>query len=290
MFAVFMVLTIFSNLVNQIMPHFVTQRALYEVRERPSKTYSWQAFMLANITAEIPWNALMAVLIFICWYYPIGLYHNAEATDAVTSRSGLVFLFVLSFLLFTSTFTNLVIAGIDTAETAGNVAALMFMLCLVFCGYVVSIFHFGSFLTLSSSVLASPDDFPRFWIFMYRVSPLTYLVNGILTTSLANSPAVCSAVEISTIQPPSNMTCGEYLAPYIASVGDGVVSNPAATADCQFCSITSTNSFLAAIGVNFDNRWRDYGLLWVYIIFNIFGALFLYWLARVPKGSKVKKE
>lgn len=45
MFSIFMLFTIFGQLAQQIMPHFVTQRALYEVRERPSKTYSWKAFM-----------------------------------------------------------------------------------------------------------------------------------------------------------------------------------------------------------------------------------------------------
>lgn len=43
MFSIFLLFTIFGQLVQQIMPHFVTQRALYEVRERPSKTYSWKA-------------------------------------------------------------------------------------------------------------------------------------------------------------------------------------------------------------------------------------------------------
>ena len=44
MFAVFMLLTIFGNLVQQIMPLFVTQRDLYEARERQSRTYSWQEY------------------------------------------------------------------------------------------------------------------------------------------------------------------------------------------------------------------------------------------------------
>ena len=68
-----MLFLISGQLVQQIMPHFVTQRALYEARERPSKTYSWKAFMFANITVELPWNMLMGVIIFICFYYPIGL-------------------------------------------------------------------------------------------------------------------------------------------------------------------------------------------------------------------------
>jgi hypothetical protein len=30
--------------------------------------------------------------------------------------------------------------------------------------------------------------------------------------------------------------------------------------------------------------------MWVYVIFNIFAALFLYWLTRVPKVKKEKAE
>lgn len=58
MFGVFALLTIFMQLVEQTVPQFVTQRALYEVRERPSKTYSWKAFMVAQIVVEIPWNTV----------------------------------------------------------------------------------------------------------------------------------------------------------------------------------------------------------------------------------------
>ncbi|KAL1982431.1 hypothetical protein VTN96DRAFT_1336 [Rasamsonia emersonii] len=143
MFSVFMLMTIFGNLVQQIMPHFVTQRSLYEARERPSKAYSWQAFMMANILVELPWNTLMAVLMYFCYYYPIGLYRNAEPTHAVTERGGLMFLLIWSFMMFTSTFAHMVIAGIEVAETGGNLANLLFSLTLIFCGCV------GPILTLT---------------------------------------------------------------------------------------------------------------------------------------------
>jgi ATP-binding cassette, subfamily G (WHITE), member 2, PDR len=64
-------MTIFGNFVQQIIPNFVTQRALYESRERPAKVYSWQAFMYVNIIVEACWNTLMAGLMFCCWYYPM---------------------------------------------------------------------------------------------------------------------------------------------------------------------------------------------------------------------------
>ncbi|THU83339.1 putative ABC multidrug transporter [Dendrothele bispora CBS 962.96] len=269
MFSIFMLLTIFGNLVNQIMPHFVTQRSLYEVRERPSKAYSWQAFMLANICTELPWNAAMGAVIFFCFYYPIGLFRNAEPTGTVTERGGLMFLYLLWFLLFTSTFTHMIIAAIDTPETGGNLANMMFSLCLVFCG-----------------VLVGPTRLPGFWIFMYRVSPFTYMVDGMLSVGVANTAATCSDIEISVIDPPSGQTCFQYLEPYIQALQTGSVSNPNATSACQFCSLTDTNSFLAQVSASYDHRWRNFGLLWGYVVFNIFGALFLYWLARVPKGSK----
>jgi ATP-binding cassette, subfamily G (WHITE), member 2, PDR len=68
LFSIFMLFTIFGQLCQQLMPHFVTQRSLYEVRERPSKTYSWKAFMLSNILVELPWQTLMAVIMYFCWY------------------------------------------------------------------------------------------------------------------------------------------------------------------------------------------------------------------------------
>ena len=134
MFSIFMLMTIFGNLVQQIMPNFIIQRSIFEVRERPSKMYSWKVFMASNIIVELPWNTLVAVLMFFCWYYPVGLYQNAEPTDAVAERGALMFLYLLMFLLFTSTFSHMVVAGVENAETGGNIANLLFSLLLLFCG------------------------------------------------------------------------------------------------------------------------------------------------------------
>ena len=49
MFAVFIFLAIFGQIVQQIMPMFVSQRTMYEARERPSKAYSWKAFLFSTI-------------------------------------------------------------------------------------------------------------------------------------------------------------------------------------------------------------------------------------------------
>ena len=135
-FAIFMLLVIFAFLAYQTMPNFIKQRDLYEVRERPAKTYAWSAFMLANIIVDIPWNSLAAVLIYLPFYYIIGMYHNAEETHAVNERSGLMFLLVWSFMMHCGTFTIMVVASVATAEVGATLALLLFSMCLIFCGYV----------------------------------------------------------------------------------------------------------------------------------------------------------
>jgi len=183
-----------------------------------------------------------------------------------------MFLFIWVFLLFASTFTHMMIAGIETAETAGNIANLLFSLTLIFCG-----------------VLAGPKTLPGFWIFMYRVSPFTYLVSGILSTGLANTNVQCADIEYLHFQPRSGQTCGEYMANYINAQG-GYLENTSATSDCSFCTASSTNVYLEQLSSTYADRWRNFGIMWVFIIFNVFGAITLYWLARVPKKPKVEKN
>ncbi|KAI5303049.1 hypothetical protein KEM56_000091, partial [Ascosphaera pollenicola] len=270
MFSIFMLLTVFNNLVQQSMPNFCTQRALYEVRERPSKTYSWQAFMLANIIVELPWNALMAVFMFFCWYYPVGLYENAIPNDQLHERGALMFLYILAFMLFTSTFSHMIISGIEVAETGGNIATLLFSLCLIFCG-----------------VLVTKDQLPGFWVFMYRVSPFTYLISGMLSTGLAGTTVQCEDYEFVKLHPPSNMTCGDYMNKFIEVAG-GYFKDENAVGTCEFCSMSKTDTFLASVGSSYDDAWRNFGLMWAYIVFNIAAAVFIYWLVRMPKGSRSK--
>ncbi|KAH8649041.1 ABC-2 type transporter-domain-containing protein [Xylariales sp. PMI_506] len=272
MFAIFQLLTVFGQMVQQTMPHFVIQRDLYEVRERPSKAYSWKVFMLSQIIVELPWNTLMALLMFVCWYYPVGLEANTIAAGQTAERGALMFLLLWVFMLFTSTFTDMVISAFETAEAGGNMANLLFMLCLIFCG-----------------VLANPDTLPRFWIFMYRLSPFTYLISAMLSVAVANTEVQCASNEFVTFQPADGKTCGEYMAAYIALEG-GYLEDKNATSDCSFCTISDTNVFLAGVQSEYGDRWRNFGILFAYIIFNIFAALFLYWLTRVPKKAKKTEE
>ncbi len=272
MFALFMMTTVFGNMVQQIIPTFVTMRSLYEVRERPSKTYSWQSFLLSNIMIEIFWQTMMSVAAFFVFYYPIGLQTNAGHTGKTGERGILFYLLMWTFYVFSSTFANMIISGMEDADTSANIANLMFSLCLLFCG-----------------VMSTKDAMPGFWIFMYRVSPFTYLISALLSTAVANAPLHCASKEFITVQPAkSGQTCSEYFAAYMNATG-GYLQDGSATSDCKYCTMSTTNQFLATIDIKYGDRWRNFGLMIVYIIFNICAAFGLYWFFRVPKKKRSKE-
>ncbi|BGP36017.1 Multidrug resistance protein [Rhodotorula toruloides] len=262
--------TMLGQLCQQIMPQFVKQRESYEVRERPSRTYSWIIFMLTNIFVELVWNTLMAVIMYFCLYYPVGFYNNAEP-GKLHERGGLFFLLILAFMLFTSTFAHWMISFNETAENGGNIANLLFSFSLVFCG-----------------VLATPDVFPGFYIWVYYASPFRYLAEALLATGVGGTRVQCAASELLSFPPPGGSTCGDYMATYIQAAG-GYLVDPSSTTNCQFCSISDTNTFLKTFSYDYGHRWRDFGLMWIYIFFNVAAAILCYWLARMPKNSRKSK-
>ena len=204
------------------MPKFVVQRSLYEVRERPSKAYSWAAFLVANVLVEIPYQVLAGIIAYACYYYP------TYGANQASHRQGLMLLFVVQFYVFTSTFAALVISALPDAETGGSIATLLFIMALTFNG-----------------VMQPPQALPGFWIFMYRVSPLTYLIAGITATGLHGRGIQCSREEMSVFNPPSGQTCGQYMSQYLQAA-PGQLYNPTATQGCQYCQLQNADQYLAS--------------------------------------------
>ncbi|KAL3463322.1 ABC-2 type transporter-domain-containing protein [Aspergillus heterothallicus] len=257
LFSAFMLTSIFSTLVQQIMPKFVVQRSLYEVRERPSKAYSWAAFIIANVLVEVPWQILAGIVSWACYYFPV------YGADQAPHRQGLMLIFIIQFYIFTSTFATLVISALPDAETGGTIATLMFMLTLVFNG-----------------VMQPPNALPGFWIFMYRVSPLTYLISGLTSTGLHARAIQCASEEMNVFNPPSGQTCGEYMSAYLQAA-PGTLYNPSATRGCEYCSLDNADQYLAGSNIYYSERWRNWGIGWAYIGFNIMGTVLLYYAFRV---------
>ena len=257
LFSIFLLCTIFSTLVNQIMPKFVAQRSLYEIRERPSRVYSWKVFILSQMFGEMPWQIGLGVCAWASFYWSV------IGPDQSSERRALIMLFIVQFYLYAATMAQLVVCAIPEPAVASMVAVLMFGLSFVFNG-----------------VMQPPDALPGFWIFMYRVSPFTYYVSGIGATALHNRPVQCSTEEMSIFDPPMGQTCGSYMEKFIHIAG-GQLQNPNATTNCEYCALTVADQYLAARRISWDDRWRNYGIFWCYSVFNIFMAVTLYYLFRV---------
>jgi ATP-binding cassette subfamily G (WHITE) protein 2 (SNQ2) len=111
---------------------------------------------------------------------------------------------------------------------------------------------------------------------MYRLSPHTYLIEGLLGQALGEQDINCSAVELVSINPPSGMSCAEYMNPFISRAG-GYLTNPEATSACQFCSTRTTDQFLeASFNIFYSHRWRNVGIMLAFIGFNVSWFLFFF--------------
>lgn len=64
--ACFMGMILCAALANQIQVPFIATREIYEVRERPSRMYSWTALLAAQMLSELPWNILGMFLLPSC--------------------------------------------------------------------------------------------------------------------------------------------------------------------------------------------------------------------------------
>ncbi len=124
---------------------------------------------------------------------------------------------------------------------------------------------------------------------MNRVSPFTYLVSGVLSAGIANTRVFCADNELLAFKPSSGSTCGEYMAAHQQQIG-GYLIDANATVECLYCPISDTNKYLETVNISYADRWRNFGILWVYIVFNIGAALLVCWLARVPKEKVGQKK
>jgi ABC-type multidrug transport system permease subunit len=173
----------------------------------------------------------------------------------------------MQFFIYASTFAQMCIAALPDAQTASAVVVLLFAMSLTFNG-----------------VMQPPSALPGFWIFMYRVSPFTYWVGGMVSTQVHDRAIVCSQSELSIFDPPSGQTCWQYLEKY-ATLAGGQVLNKDATSSCEYCSLQVADQFTAQSEIYYSDRWRNFGIVWAFIIFNIFMATVLYYTFRVKKWS-----
>lgn len=128
LFSIFLLCTIFNTLVNQIMPRFVTQRSLYEVRERPSRIYSWKVFILSQILVEVPWQVCLGVCSWASFYWSV------FGTGQDSESRALIMLFIVQFYIYAASMAQFVVSAIPEPTLGAMLATLMFGLSFIFNG------------------------------------------------------------------------------------------------------------------------------------------------------------
>lgn len=165
----------------------------------------------------------------------------------------------------------MIIAALPDAPTAGPISALLFSLMLTFCG-----------------VLQKPSALPSFWQFMWRVSPFTYMMGGWAGSGLQGRAVNCASNEFAVFDPPNNMTCGEYLAPYFSGGAIGKLLVADATSNCQYCPLQNADQYLATSDIYPSDIYRNLGISYGYVVFNICMAVLFYYLFRVKRVSVLR--
>ncbi|KAF8206136.1 P-loop containing nucleoside triphosphate hydrolase protein [Mycena galopus ATCC 62051] len=111
LFAVFMSTVLAAPMANGLQVPFLNTRQIYEVREGPTKFYSWTALITSQFFSDLPWNILGSSLYFVCWYWTVGFdssrapftYLATAAAAPNAEIAGVLFSFLFSFV---STFTG----------------------------------------------------------------------------------------------------------------------------------------------------------------------------------------
>lgn len=110
---------------------------------------------------------------------------------------------------------------------------------------------------------------PAFWrAWLFQLDPFTRLVGGMVVTELHGRHVVCHPEELNYFNAPAGQTCGDYMNSFFASGGAGYIVDNATNA-CSYCAYKLGDQFYTALGFEYDNRWRDLGILTAFIGSNL---------------------
>jgi ABC-type multidrug transport system permease subunit len=221
-----------------------SQRAVF-FREDASKMYSPVVFAIAITLAEIPFAILSSVLFFL----PI--YFMPFQFDAGRALYFWLIALVLQFLSITLAFALSALTPSSFITEQLNPFFLVIMSS--FCGVTVP-----------------APDMPAFWrAWMYPLDPITYQIEGLVTTALHREEVVCETQELNLFPPPNGSSCGEYMQPFFATGGPGYLVDSAATDECGYCAYAVGDEYFKPLGFEHAHRWRNYGILWSYTAANV---------------------
>lgn len=249
-----------NSLIILAQPRFMQERMWFR-REYASKYYGWAPFALSCILVEIPYLIFSSTIFLFCFYWTAGL-------ETASDRIGFFYIHFTVFLFYSVALGFCIAAFSATPSMAA----------------VVNPF-FTSILILFAGIMQPPSQMPRFWsAWMYWLDPYHYLIEGLVVNALGKLDVVCNDSDWLKVTPPPGQTCGQYFNDFFNNGGLGYLKDNNATDICNYCQYTKGDDFYETnIGWSFDNRWRDFGILCAYWVFNIFAFTVFVYLFRKAK-------
>lgn len=243
-FALFQTSVLGITLINTVQPLFFEERNLF-IREQAQGFYSWFPWTFSVIVAELPYSILSSTLFFVIFYYAVGF-------DSSSDRAGYFYIMYIVFIFFAISLGQMIAAWMPNLFTAAMINPFVGSMLALFCG-----------------VTMPPKAMPGFWSgWMYWVSTYHYGIEGFIVNDLHGKSVVCESEEFFKILPPANQTCGSYMSDFFSGGAPGYVNNPEATSECEYCPYKVGDEFYAPYEWSFDHRWRNFGILIGFCVFN----------------------
>ncbi|KAG0309809.1 hypothetical protein BGZ98_007543 [Dissophora globulifera] len=258
-FVIFQILVMGALLVNMVEPRFHMERQWY-YRELSGKYYGWKPFAVSIVLVEVPYVILAATVFFLIFYWTVGFVSSSILTF-------FTWLMVIIFCLFAITLGQVIAALTPSTAVAALLNPFVFSSLNLFCGVIIP-----------------KNAMPKFWSsWMFWLDPYHYLVEALVSVQLHNVPVHCKTSEFSVFNPPSGQTCAQYAADFMKTA-TGYINNPDDTTGCQYCLYSLGQDFYQGLSFDFAHRWRNLGIICVYLTFNItmifVGIRFLKWNKR----------
>ncbi|KAJ6188460.1 hypothetical protein N7519_003368 [Penicillium mononematosum] len=269
LFSVFMTLTIAPPLIQQLQPRYLHFRGLYKSREANSKIYSWAAFVTSTIVPELPYSIVAGSIYFNCWYW--GTWFPRDSFS-----SGYVWMSLMLFEVYYIGLGQFIAALAPNELFASLLVPTFFTFIASFCGVVVPY-----------------PALPHFWqSWMYWLTPFHYLLEGFVGVITHNVPVRCIDREESRFSTPAGMSCQDYAGSFAEKAGGYV--RDAGNGMCSFCQYSTGNQYAKSLNVFYSHKWRNYGILWAYIIFNFslvfaFSWLYLHGVSNLKRWFSARK-
>ncbi|KAK6609283.1 ABC drug exporter [Botrytis cinerea] len=212
--------------------------ALYTARERSGVGYHPLALCAALVTVEIPLAIVIYTIYFLCSWFTIGL-----------SGPGFGYLLFLALGIYGLGFALAIAALVPNSEVSGFANSLVWCVQTTFGG--MALVH---------------SDMPSFYsAWLFWADPLRYWLGSAISNGVHSVPIICSASELTIVQPPAGQTCGQYLATYLSGTGMGgasmgYLSNYNATEDCGYCPYQVGDDYAISFSYFYSERVRDWGI------------------------------